>query len=263
MYWGCQRIGCQGCLAPFRGKCLFQQNSLGRFHCWACLLLGNFFKHGSLVLLPLAFWVYFFIFSCVGCVQHEKKPMTHGKSVAKYVSNFRASRWVTVMLKFSLPFLSYFRAQFDRQVPGWSAQQQLLWIRGAPGKTDSLDILFFFHFDTFPQATVAVNNAKCQWEKPTFTYLVCSCSSSRTTCPREGSHGKIYAKRLCRTSSRENIILQVNLLVWSSGSSTCSKGGRTKALPLTKVTSVSWICPCQIVASLEVPSCASAVACEL
>lgn len=29
MYWGCQRIGCRGCLAPFSGKCLFQQHSLG------------------------------------------------------------------------------------------------------------------------------------------------------------------------------------------------------------------------------------------
>lgn len=51
MYWGCQRIGCQGCLAPFSGKCRFQQNSLGGFHCWACLLLGDFFKQGSLVAL--------------------------------------------------------------------------------------------------------------------------------------------------------------------------------------------------------------------
>lgn len=25
MYWGCQRIGCQGCLAPFSGVCLFQE----------------------------------------------------------------------------------------------------------------------------------------------------------------------------------------------------------------------------------------------
>lgn len=57
MYWGCQRIGCRGCLAPFSGKCLFQQHSLGGwgggggggFRCRACLLLGNFFNHGSLV----------------------------------------------------------------------------------------------------------------------------------------------------------------------------------------------------------------------
>lgn len=49
-------------------------------------------------------------------------------------------------------------------------------------------------------------------------------SSFRTTCPREVSLGKIYAKRLCRTSRKENIILQVNLLMWSSGSCTCSKG---------------------------------------
>lgn len=79
MYWGCQRIGCRGCLAPFSGKCLFQQNSLGGFHCWACLLLGNFFKHGSLAALArinilgiFFFFIYFFI--CLrlvcGCVQN-------------------------------------------------------------------------------------------------------------------------------------------------------------------------------------------------
>lgn len=32
MYWGCQRIGCQGCLARFSGMYLFQQNSPRGIH---------------------------------------------------------------------------------------------------------------------------------------------------------------------------------------------------------------------------------------
>lgn len=133
-------------------------------------------------------------------------------TAAKY---FRALPWVTVMSKCVVPFsLSCFRAQFDRQVPGWCAKQQHLWIGGAPGNTDSPDISFFlsesFHHSwcKIPMRIVHSENI----------YILWFCST-RTTCPPEGSHGKICAKRPCRTLGREIIILQVNLLDSTSGSS--------------------------------------------
>lgn len=114
MYWGCQRMGCQGCLAPFSGKCQFQQNSLGGSHCWACLLLGNFFKHGSSVafartnILDTSF---FLTFACIGivwlCMALNETYDTLGRLLLN-VSNFRASLWVTVMLMFVMPFFFFF-----------------------------------------------------------------------------------------------------------------------------------------------------------
>lgn len=99
MYWGCQRIGCQGCLAPFSGKCLFQQNRLGGASpvgpapSWGVDCLPAQFgctcsQHSGL-----------FVF--VYCVQAFENPLTHG---VQYVSNFRALLWVTVMLTFVMAY---------------------------------------------------------------------------------------------------------------------------------------------------------------
>lgn len=140
----------------------------------------------------------------------------------QYVSNIRALLWETVMSAvFYGLFLPCFRAQFDRQVPGWCAKQQRLRIRRASGKSDSLDTKQLLPF------TMQTGNEK---SAQSYILYVFFSSSARTICPPEGSPGKIYAKKLCRTSSRENIILQVNPLVRTSGWSTCSTSGRTESL---------------------------------
>lgn len=239
MYWGCQRTGCQGCLARFSGMYLFQQNSPGISA--AGLVVGLCHSANGAHRSPR-------------CCRSEKS--SHKKCAVSDVACQCTHRFVCWGLSLSSSFT--FRAQSDRQMPGWCAEQQQLWIRGPPGESDSprvdtptlggslwahnkvLLVWSGVHRMQFMSTVVCclccpkhLHSWKSEvvicvplislccpqpnspgflsvWNSPV---VMCVHPSTRTTCPPEGSHGEIYGRKLCRAWSRATIIWQVRLPV--------------------------------------------------